>query len=243
MKNSAEYAKGDSHNAVEFSKGTNNAKLSKIVEYDNVYYFDLPSGHSCPFANTCKAKADRYTGKMTYGKNATIICYASSGESYKKALRDKLWRNYDKLMYLKTTEAMFLELDNGFRDSVSMNVDCVRIHTGGDFFNERYFLAWVEMAKKYSDVFFYAYTKSIPYWVNNIDKVPDNMRLTASYGGTMDKLIKQYDLNNVTVYKTIQDIDNEYLPIDYTETNPINGVKEFGLIVHGRQFKKEKIGV
>ena len=102
-------------------------------------------------------------------------------------------------------------------------------------------MSWVKLATKYSNVLFYAYTKSIPYWVNNLDKIPDNMVLTASYGSTRDDLIREYNLSNVKVFKSIEDIDKANLPLDTNETNAINGTKEFALLIHGTQPKKEKV--
>ena len=135
---------------------------------------------------------------------------------------------------------MFNLLDESFKQ-LPRSVDCIRIHTSGDFFSERYFLSWVKLATKYSNVLFYAYTKSIPYWVNNLDKIPDNMVLTASYGSTRDDLIREYNLSNVKVFKSIEDIDKANLPLDTNETNAINGTKEFALLIHGTQPKKEKV--
>ena len=225
---------------LEFSKGLDNAKLAKITEYKSVYYYDLPSGWSCSFAGTCKSKADRNTGKVTDGKNIDFRCYATSQESIYKNLRNKRWRNYDKLRKLKSVDDMFNLLDESFKQ-LPRSVDCIRIHTSGDFFSERYFLSWVKLATKYSNVLFYAYTKSIPYWVNNLDKIPDNMVLTASYGSTRDDLIREYNLSNVKVFKSIEDIDKANLPLDTNETNAINGTKEFALLIHGTQPKKEKV--
>lgn len=222
---------------VEFSDGSKNGKLAKITDYNSVYYFDLPSAHSCPMARSCRSKADRYTGKVTDGKNMVFRCYATSQEAIYKNLRNKRWRNFDTLRKIKDFDEMVAVLDNSFKQ-LPRSVDCVRLHTSGDFFNSMYFMAWIKVIKRYPEVLFYAYTKSLSYWVKNIDNIPSNMKLTASYGGSEDSLIKDYDLANARVFQTIEDIDNANLPLDTNETNPINGVKEFALLIHGTQPKK-----
>ena len=65
-----------------------------------------------------------------------------------------------------------------------------RIHVGGDFFNENYFKAWMNVAKSNKDKIFYAYTKSIPILIKYKDIVPDNFIITCSYGSYNDKIIR-----------------------------------------------------
>jgi hypothetical protein len=55
----------------------------------------------------------------------------------------------------------------------------------------------------------WAYTKSLNYWINRINDIPNNLILTASYGGSLDFLIEKYNLKNVKVYNNMADV-----PID-----------------------------
>ena len=59
----------------------------------------------------------------------------------------------------------------------------------------------------------WAYTKSIRYWVSRIKEIPNNLILTASYGGREDYLIEEYKLKNVKVYNDINDVPSDR-PID-----------------------------
>lgn len=82
-----------------------------------------------------------------------------------------------------------------------------RQHTSeGDFFSEEYFRAWCDTAAAYLQVQFWAFTKSINYWVDNQDRVPPNLALTASTGSVHDNLAVENGLRTATVYYHIEDI-------------------------------------
>jgi hypothetical protein len=93
--------------------------------------------------------------------------------------------------------------------------DCksLRIHSAGDFYNQEYFDMWVKLAITNPLVEMWAYTKSLSYWVKRLNDIPDNLILTASYGGRQDYLITEYDLKNVVVYQSIYDVPKDR-PID-----------------------------
>ena len=69
-----------------------------------------------------------------------------------------------------------------------------RIHVAGDFFNQVYFDAWLQIAYRHPSRLFYAYTKSIPYWLLRRDSIPSNFILTASLGGRKDSLVFEHGL-------------------------------------------------
>ena len=56
------------------------------------------------------------------------------------------------------------------------------------FFNSDYMWAWWLTASENPNVLFYAYTKSLRYWIDVVEQMPilDNLILTASYGGRDD---------------------------------------------------------
>ena len=72
---------------------------------------------------------------------------------------------------------------------------------------------WLELARQNPHIEMWAYTKSLQYWVNRINEIPENLTLTASYGGSLDGLIKEHNLKNVIVYET-QNIVPKDRPID-----------------------------
>ena len=65
---------------------------------------------------------------------------------------------------------------------------------------------WIEIAKENPTVEFWAYTKSLKYWVNRLNEIPNNLVLTASQGGRNDELIEKHGLKNVIVYPRIDSV-------------------------------------
>lgn len=164
------------------------------------YEFNLPAGHACPFADACKTKADRDTGKLVVKpvkSDDTYVCYAARAERF-PAVRDSRWTNFDAV------RAVMARGDVTF--VVPRLATHVRIHGSGDFFNEAYFRMWCDTARAHPDVHFWAFTKSINYWVNNRDYVPDNLALTASVGSVHDALAAREGLRTATVFHSIDDV-------------------------------------
>jgi hypothetical protein len=176
-------------------------KFVKNTKYytGTVYEWNLPTGHTCPFALECLVKVDRETGKFENKSNA-YRCYAASPERF-PAVRNHRWANYE---YVRKSNKPVLPKD----------CKAVRIHAAGDFFNQAYFDMWIEIANENPDVEFWAYTKSLKYWVNRINDIPANLVLTASAGGRNDELIDQYKLKHVQVVK-----DETLAPAELVDTN------------------------
>lgn len=128
-------------------------------------------------------------------------------------------------------------------DSIPHNLGVLRINVAGDIFNQKYFDALIVVARSCPGVLFYAYTKSLPFWVARLDNIPDNLILTASYGGRRDDLIATHNLRSVTVLAddaSIEQADRENWPIDHDDSHaarPSMRDKSFYLLVHGIQPK------
>jgi hypothetical protein len=123
------------------------------------------------------------------------------------------------------------------QESLPIKCDIVRVHVGGDFFNQRYFDAWLEVARLRPSTTFYAYTKSLPYWVARLGNIPSNFVLTASRGGRMDNLIDELSLKVAEVVFSLDEADEKALPIDHNEYHAINNAGNFALLIHGTQPK------
>ena len=121
-------------------------------------------------------------------KSKEYRCYAASAERF-PGVRNSRWNNFD-------------EAKNLLLPDLPADARAVRIHMSGDFFNQKYFDTWLNYASVHINVEFWAYTKSLPYWVKRIGIIPDNLTLTASRGGRVDHLIDEHGLKNVTVVKT-----------------------------------------
>jgi hypothetical protein len=86
----------------------------------------------------------------------------------------------------------------------------IRVHVSGDFYSQEYFNAWMKAAAYFPDITFYAYTKSIPYWVKAeaAGIIPPNFKLNASYGGSKDDLIKEHEFTFARVCFSREEADN-----------------------------------
>ena len=163
-----------------------------------VYEWNLPTGITCPFAKECKVSVDRITGKFDI-KKGYFKCYAASSERF-PAVREHRWKNFE---YVKS----------GGVPTLPNDCKNVRIHASGDFFSQKYFDMWVSIARENPSVKFWAFTKSINYWLVSIESIPSNLTLTASYGGYHDSYIEQFGLKSCKVYKSIGEVPKD-MPID-----------------------------
>lgn len=159
-----------------------------------VYEWNLPSGFSCPFAMECLVKVDRETGKFDNRSNQ-FRCYSASAERF-PGVREHRWINFDHVR-------------SGKRPEIPKNAKAIRIHASGDFYSQAYFDMWLDICRENPDIEFWAYTKSLIYWVNRIYSIPDNLVLTASNGGKQDKLIQEFKLKNVIVVKNAGETDRQ----------------------------------
>jgi len=234
--------------------GRGNAKLDKLesVVGGKVYTFSLLSGFTCPYAKDCLSKAIRIGGKSTIvdGPDTKFRCFSASEEAMYPNVYNS--RN-DNLLQLQSSTNMTETIG----ESIPADAKCIRVHVGGDFFNSTYFNAWMNVARMYSNKLFYAYTKSLPFWIMGRDKgiIPDNFVLTASYGGYNDSMIAEHNLRHVVVIaddvtcKAIINSGNyDIVPvgqfkgyeIDHDDSHaalPSLREDSFALLIHGTQPK------
>jgi hypothetical protein len=207
------------------------------IHKNSVFTFNQPAGYSCPAADICQSFADREDGKITDGDNCKFRCYAASLEAIFTALRKVNWRNFDALRGLSTDKMAELIISE-----MPKKARIIRIHSSGDFFNRKYFLAWVKVAESLPHIDFFGYTKVLSYV--QYDK-PDNFTLQYSMGGKMD------DLHTTEPYAVIVETPEHAkklgIPIA-CENHPsddylfIKAGISFALVVHGTQPKGSKFG-
>lgn len=215
--------------------GLGNHKLGK-----RIHTFTLPSGHTCPGASACLTHADKLTGHIADGKAQTFRCFAASSESRFKNVRNLAWHNFE-LLKANNTESLATDL---IQASLPSTATIVRIHVGGDFFSESYFRAWINVACNNPQIKFYAYTKSLPFWITALERnlIPDNFRLTASEGGKFDALISQHGLKTSKVVFSLEEAAALGLDLDHDDSHAYDGTKNFALLVHGTQAAGSKAG-
>jgi len=214
--------------------------LKKYLEGKKVYSFDLLSGYSCPFAKDCLSKAvEDSQGKRTIkdGPDTKFRCFSASQEVQYTGVYNRRKNNLDNLRGFNT-----IELVKEIIAAMPKDLGVCRIHVAGDFFNEKYFLAWLAIAKLFPQKLFYAYTKSLKYWVNNremVDSLP-NFILTASYGGRDDAMIDEHSLRASKVVFSESEAESLGLTIDHDDSHaadPELKNQDFALLIHGTQPK------
>ena len=213
-----------------------NAKLIAMAKRlkKRIKAFTLPSGWTCPSAKECLSKADRETGKIKDGPHTVFRCFAASSEAQYPNTRSMVWRNFDAIRSCKGDD---LELADLLQSQLPKNFDILRVHVGGDFFSQKYFDAWLEVARRMPEKHFYAYTKSLNFWVKRIDELPSNFELTASYGGKHDSLIVEHGLKYAEVVYSKEEADVQQMEIDHDDYHAAFGKESFALLIHGTQPK------
>lgn len=202
-----------------------------------IYSLDLLSGWSCPFAEQCLSKVHVVDGKrkVVDGKKTEFRCFSASQEGLYPAVYNSRKHNFD---VLRNSDDMFETIAN----SMPKNLGICRIHVAGDMFSQAYFDAWMKVAFAHPKRLFYAYTKSLKFWLSRRQQLRKvkNFVLTASRGGRDDKLIKRHRLREaVVVYSEQQAIDLG-LDIDHDDSHaarPSIRRQSFALLIHGTQPK------
>ena len=232
---------------LKFSKA--NAKteaLKKVPELARflsdkrkIYSLDLLSGYSCPFAKACLSKAVVQSDgrrKIKDGVDNEFRCFSASQEVQYTNVFNSRKHNYDLLRKPDT------HMDLLLMDSLPKDAGIVRIHVAGDFFNSEYMWAWWLTASENPNTLFYAYTKSLRYWVDVVEEMPilDNLILTASYGGSNDYMIDEHNLRSTKVVFSEAEAEMLGLEIDHDDSHaarPSLRNQDFALLVHGTQPK------
>ena len=207
-----------------------------------VYSFDMLSGIDCPAAKLCRSKAEQQddgSRKIKDGPDTQFRCFSASQEVLFTNVYNSRKRNHDAIHSLETSDAMA----DAILAAIPKDCRVVRIHVAGDMFSHKYFLAWIKVASRRPDILFYAYTKSLNYWVRSRDMVPSNLVLTASYGGQHDHLIAEHGLRSAKVVFSEQEAADLGLEIDRDDSHacdPTRANQDFALLIHGVQPKGSK---
>jgi hypothetical protein len=203
---------------------TQNAKLKKtsLENKKRVLNFSLPayktaSGKTvCPFAKDC----------IKY-------CYAQRGNYKYPAVIKGLNKRYE---LSKTAD--FVPMMNA--TILLERPTHVRIHDSGDFYSIKYLLKWVDIANANKDVIFYAYTKSIKFFVHkkfplHLDGLllPENLKIIFSEGSKTDDLINVNRHRHARIFKTSEALLNAgYIDASNNDLLAITENKKVGLIYH-----------
>lgn len=237
--------------ALTFGKA--NAKLQGLEKRlgKKVYSFSLLSGHTCPYAKDCHAKAvPTFEGKwkIVDGEHMKFRCFSASEEVLYPSARESRVNN---MQLVELAAKSMMDAHAAIILNLPKNCEVLRIHVGGDFKTQSYFDTWMYYAKLRPDITLYAYTKSLPFWIKRLDEIPDNFLLTASRGGYKDELIQEYGLREAIVVNPEEDgheiidahtavVDGIEYEIDHDDHHAATTGGSFALVLHGIQPKGTK---
>ena len=196
---------------------TQNGKLKKTSKKHGkrVFNFGIPaltdpeSGkRTCPFAGAC-AK----------------FCYAQKGAYAWSNVKPAFKRRYE------------LTKSDDFVPTISAEitrrkVSHLRIHDSGDFYSPKYIDKWFQVMALHPDVVFYAYTKSVPLFIDR--ELPSNFVLRFSEGGTHDHLIDKDKHLHASIFGDLEGL----LTAGYVDASDDDlvaadpSIKNLGLIFH-----------
>tara|TARA_R110002153_G_scaffold155987_1_gene308131 strand:- start:207 stop:824 length:618 start_codon:yes stop_codon:yes gene_type:complete len=200
---------------------TQNSKLKKtskelglrVFNFGITAYKTSKGKITCPFADAC-----------------IKFCYAKKG-AY-------IWSNVAKVFeqrYELTKQKDFKQIMKN--EIIKKKVDFLRVHDSGDFYSNKYFLDWMQIAKSLPNVKFYAYTNSISIVKNNKDSIPQNFDFIFSDSGKQVNLIDKNKDRHTKIFKNEIELKNEgYIDaskIDLFASKYINpNNNKVGLIYH-----------
>ena len=196
---------------------TQNAKMKKTSKENKakIFNFSIPayktrSGKTvCPFAKDC----------IKY-------CYAQKGNYTRfPKIQDLMEQKYK---ISKTNN--FIPLIN--EEIQKKKATHIRIHDSGDFYSIAYLNKWVSIAKANTDVIFYAYTKSIKFFVNGL-LLPKNMKIIFSEGSKTDDLININKHRHARIFKSKELLNAAgYIDASNNDLKAITDNKRVGLVYH-----------
>ena len=187
--------------------------------------------------------------KLSSGKNfltcpsagvCAQLCYARSGTYNFSNVKSAHVRNLE--LILDSPLSWKIRMNEELKAKRYQGNKSVRIHDAGDFFSEKYFLMWVEIAKDNPHVFFYAYTKEVEMVKRN--QLPENFVIIFSMGGTQDHLVDKENDRHADVFPSLEAlIEAGYSDQEESDllaaTLPTNKI---GIVVNNIPHLKKKQG-
>ena len=196
---------------------TQNSKMKKTSLKNNakIFNFSIPayktkSGKvTCPFAAACV--------KYCYAQKGNYTRFPIVQELMEKKYEISKQNNFNSLMNAEIKKKKATH---------------VRIHDSGDFYSVKYLQKWVQIAEFNPSIIFYAYTKSIKFFVDGL-LLPDNMKIIFSEGSKTDNLINAREHRHARIFKTSEELNAAgYIDASSNDLQAITDNKKVGLIFH-----------
>ena len=235
-----------------------NAELRK----DRIWNWTLPAWYvrlddgslfkTCPNAGACT--------RFCYARNGTYL-FKNVIAAHKRNL-DFVLERPDEWLDAMTTELSSkkfrpsgiprvfpVAIDDALLDWANSGGAAVRIHDSGDFFSWDYLELWLEIARRFPDVLFYAYTKEVALF-KSVEEFPANFRYLFSYGGLQDELIDADADRHADVFPSLEAMNeagyesqdaNDLLCVLLPTTRvgiTANNIRHFNKRMNGRRFSE-----
>ena len=173
-----------------------NAKM-KPTEKMAFLIFSIPAVMTCPGATAqcmhfCYARRDERfsTTRASRLSNFIITLRPDFCALLEKAIKETV---YNK--------------NGSIKKAFSGKKIIVRVHESGDFYNVEYMRSWFNVARRFPNFTFFAYTKSFTILEKCIDEKPDNFTIRASiWSDTAKNDLYIIEKNNLPFYKALADI-------------------------------------
>lgn len=213
---------------------TQNSKMKKM-KGPKTFNWGIPAYKSASGFATCPKAAACVKG-----------CYAKAGayifSNVAKAFERRLELTFNGEVFINTIDA---ELKR-------RNVERLRIHDSGDFYNLQYTMNWFSIMRRNPNVQFYAYTKMISMFKmlqQQPSDFPSNFTVIYSYGGTEDKMINRSVDRHSLVFESVAELKrNGYAAANVDDAVALGTNHKIGLVYHGTKnientdWSKVKIG-
>ena len=196
---------------------TQNAKMKKTSKENKakIFNFSIPayrtrSGRiTCPFAKDC-----------------VKYCYAQKGNYTRFPKIQELMEQKYKISKTNT----FIPLMN--EEIRKKKATHIRIHDSGDFYSPTYLQKWLDIATQNTNVIFYAYTKSIKFFIDGL-KLPKNLKIIFSEGSKTDDLINVNKHRHARIFKSKELLSAAgYIDASSNDLKAITSNKKVGLVYH-----------
>jgi len=196
---------------------TQNAKMKKTSKENKakIFNFSIPAYKTkegkitCPFADSC-----------------VKYCYAQKGNYTRFPVVQELMEQKYKISKSNT----FIPLIN--EEIKKKKATHIRIHDSGDFYSPQYLNKWVDIATQNTNVIFYAYTKSIKFFINGL-KLPKNLKIIFSEGSKTDNLINVAKDRHARIFKSKELLQAAgYIDASTNDLKAITSNKKVGLVYH-----------
>ena len=196
---------------------TQNAKMKKTSKENKakIFNFSIPAYKTkdgkitCPFADSC-----------------VKYCYAQKGNYTRFPKIQQLMEEKYKISKTNT----FIPLMN--EEIRKKKATHIRIHDSGDFYSPKYLNKWIDIATQNKDVIFYAYTKSIKFFIDGL-KLPKNLKIIFSEGSKTDDLINTAKHRHARIFKSKELLNAAgYINASTNDLKAITDNKKVGLVYH-----------